>query len=97
MMTVYVDDMAAPYRGMIMCHMIADTRQELFAMATALNLAHKWCQYPGTWKEHFDISKGYREHAVRLGAVQITKRELARKVNARYTAQLQRAEALRSN
>lgn len=33
-MTVYVDDMAAKYRGMKMCHMIADSSEALLASAT---------------------------------------------------------------
>ena len=32
-MAVYVDDMKWPFKGMMMCHMLADTSEELHAMA----------------------------------------------------------------
>lgn len=32
-MAVYIDKMNAQYRNMIMCHMLADTEQELINMA----------------------------------------------------------------
>jgi hypothetical protein len=38
-MSVYVDDMGAPYRGMIMFHMIADSSAELLAMADKIGVA----------------------------------------------------------
>lgn len=72
---VYVDNMFAPFGRMIMCHMVADTPEELRAMLTDLGLRHEWIQHPGTYREHYDISKGYRENAIRLGAVEITWRE----------------------
>ena len=55
-MSVYVDDMRAPFGRMIMCHMIADTSDELHAMAARIGVARKWCQYPSTSKEHYDIA-----------------------------------------
>lgn len=41
---VYVDDMRAPYRMMVMCHMVADTPEELHAMAGHIGVARKWYQ-----------------------------------------------------
>lgn len=77
-MTVYVDDMRAPFGRMIMCHMIADTSKELHAMAARIGVARRWCQYPGTWKEHYDVCLSKREVAVQVfGAKQITWCELA--------------------
>ena len=87
-MSVYVDDMQAPFGRMVMCHMMADTTEELHAMADRIGVARRWCQYPGTAREHYDISKVKRVLAVRHGAKEITLREMAafqrsRRVDAR--------------
>lgn len=77
-MTVYVDDMRAPFGNMVMCHMWADTREELFAMADRIGVARRWFQRPASvpcpgmnasW-EHFDIALSKRVLAVRYGAVE---------------------------
>lgn len=69
-MTVYVDDMRAQFRGMTMCHMIADTDQELHAMADKIGVLRKWYQ-----NDHYDIALAKRQHAVRAGAREITWRQ----------------------
>lgn len=74
-MTVYVDDMRAPFGRMVMCHMLADSSEELLAMADRIGISHRWIQHPGTRKEHFDISLGKRALAVEAGAVEITFRQ----------------------
>lgn len=78
-MTTYVDDMAAPFnpahrpgRTYVMCHMIADTEDELHAMAAKIGVARRW--YQG---DHYDISKTMRARAVISGAREITMRQLA--------------------
>lgn len=86
-MAVYVDDMylyplgeyKAPFSGrtMKMSHMVADTREELLAMAKAIGVAKKFIQKRGTAREHFDICKSYRDKAVAAGAVEITMRQCA--------------------
>lgn len=78
-MTVYVDDMRAPFGCMTMCHMWADTDEELLEMADAIGVARKWIQgHPvlsfgkhkrASWV-HFDVSLGCRGLAVRYGAVE---------------------------
>lgn len=78
-MSVYVDDMRAPFGRMIMCHMAADTTAELLAMADVIGVARKWIQYPGTDKEHFDVSLGKRALAVAAGAHEVTARDLCQR------------------
>ena len=77
-MAVYVDSMRAPYRRMIMCHMIADTEEELHAMAAKIGIARRW--YQG---DHYDISLSKRALAVKLGAVEISWRTCGCMVMAR--------------
>lgn len=74
---VYIDNMNASYRGMIMCHMIADTTEELLDMVDKIKVNRKWIQYPGTHHEHFDICKSKKDKAIKLGAKEITMKELA--------------------
>lgn len=85
-MAVYVDDMKAPYGRMIMCHMTADTREELDAMADRIGVNRRWIQYPGTPREHYDIALVKRAQAVKFGAIEITWRETALRVRAKRAA-----------
>lgn len=82
-MSVYVDDMEMPYKGMKMSHMIADTTEELLSMVDKIGVQRKWIQFPNTYKEHFDICIAKKIKAVELGAVPITWREYAIMVNQR--------------
>ena len=82
-MSVYVDDMRAPLGRMRMCHMIADTPEELHAMAARIGVKRGWCQYEGTYREHYDISLGKRALAVAAGAKEITMRELGTMLHER--------------
>ena len=80
-MAVYVDNMRAPFGNMVMCHMWADTREELFAMADRIGVARRWFQRPdsvglpgmtASW-EHFDIAQSKRAQAVAAGAIETDK------------------------
>lgn len=86
-MTVYVDDMyrlaLGEFGRMKMSHMIADTTEELLAMAKKIGVKHKWIQDAGTYSEHFDIAKSKRELAIEYGAKPITFMEFGRILNAR--------------
>lgn len=75
-MSVYVDDMRAPFGRMVMCHMVADTSEELHAMADRIGVARRWCQHAGTEREHYDICLSKRALAIRAGAIAITSRQL---------------------
>ncbi len=85
-MAVYVDDMTARLGRMTMCHMIADTTDELIAMAVAIGVKTKWLQKAGTGNEHFDICLAKRKLAVAQGAVELTQRELAMRCIERLRA-----------
>lgn len=74
-MTVYVDDMRAKFGRMVMCHMIADTDDELHAMADRIGVARRWHEGPPKHDSHYDISLGKRAIAVAAGAVEITWRQ----------------------
>lgn len=77
-MTVYVDDMRAPFGRMVMCHMLADSDDELHAMAALIGVARRWWQSPEkTSGSHYDIALSKRALAVSAGAIEITMRQAA--------------------
>lgn len=82
-MTIYVDDMYARFRRMKMCHMIADSQEELLEMADTIGVARQWIQDEGTYQEHFDVCMSARRQAVAAGAVEITLGELGAMLIAR--------------
>lgn len=84
---VYVDNACIHYRGMLMCHMIADSNQELITMVKAIGVQPKWIQYPGTTKEHFDICASKRKKAVALGAVELTTKEILGQIKSKRVKQ----------
>lgn len=70
---VYVDDMRAPFGRMLMCHMVADTVEELNAMADKIGVARKWIQKAEhAHTVHYDICLSMRAKAVKLGAIEVT-------------------------
>lgn len=75
-MTVYVDDFKAAYGRMHMNHMIADTDEELHAMADQIGVQRKWHQNTISGS-HYDIATSKRELAIAAGAVPITVRQAA--------------------
>lgn len=82
-MSVYVDSMRAPLGRMKMCHMIADSHEELMAMVRRIGVDPKWIQDAGTYREHFDIALSKRALAVAAGAVEVTQMGLGRIMRAR--------------
>lgn len=69
-MTVYVDDARHQFGRMVMCHMWADTLDELLSMADRIGVQRKWLQQPpkASWV-HFDFSLGCKAKAIAAGAV----------------------------
>lgn len=77
-MTIYVDNMRASFGRMVMCHMLADTDEELHAMAAHIGVARRWWQSPEkTSGSHYDIALSKRTLAIQAGAVEITLRQAA--------------------
>ncbi len=74
-MPVYVDTMEARLGQMVMCHMLADTIEELHTMADKIGLKREWFQSRSRFP-HYDLCKSKRLHALRLGAIEINKDEL---------------------
>lgn len=68
-MSVYVDDVRHRFGRMVMCHMWADSLDELLAMADRIGVQRKWLQQPpkASWV-HFDISLGKKAMAIEAGA-----------------------------
>lgn len=86
-MAVYVDDMyldpMGQYRGMKMSHMLADSDEELHAIAARIGVDRRWHQKPPKCSgSHYDIALTKRELAVAAGAIEITMRQAAA-MNAR--------------
>ena len=71
---VYIDDYRAPFRGVSMCHMIADTDEELDEMAAKIGLLPGW-KHQG----HYDVCLSKKKLAIKLGAKEVTVREIALK------------------
>jgi hypothetical protein len=78
-MPCYVDAPTHQFGRMKMCHLWADSLDELLAMVDTIGVKRKWIQgHPtlsfgkhrtATWV-HFDIAKGKRDLAVKAGAVE---------------------------
>lgn len=90
-MSVYIDNARIPYGRMLMCHMFADTHEELVAMAKKIGLSIKHIQHEGQPNEHFDVSSAYRAKAIKEGAVEVDQRSLVKLIK-RKRNQISRAQ-----
>lgn len=88
-MTVYVDDAVTLWRGRRWAHLMADTVEELHAMAAQLGLPRHAFQDKRSGV-HYDVNSQMRTQALQLGAVAVsrhTDREKLRAVIRKARAQ----------
>lgn len=71
-MSVYVDDAVMLWRGQRWAHLMADTLEELHAMAAQLGLPRRALQDKRSGV-HYDVTIEMRERALQLGAVAISR------------------------
>lgn len=77
-MTVYIDDVRHAFGRMVMCHLWADTLDELLAMVDRIGVRREWIQGHPTLSQprfrkaswvHFDIALAKKALAMKAGAV----------------------------
>jgi len=73
---VYIDDARNNFGRMKMCHMIADTHEELISMAQKIGVNIKWIQKQGKYDEHFDVCISKRNKAIEFGAILVDARKI---------------------
>jgi hypothetical protein len=72
MMAVYVDNPIWPFRGMMMCHMVADTPDELHEMADRIGMHRKWFQsIAKARRPHYGLPEPRRALALQFGAIEV--------------------------
>lgn len=77
-MSVYVDDVRHRFGNMVMCHLWADSDEELLAMVDKIGVQRKWIQghkslsfgkhRNASWV-HFDIAHSKKALAIAAGAI----------------------------
>jgi len=80
-MSVYVDELHIVLPGTKQnfkypesCHLMADSEKELEDFAKKLGLRKAWKH-----EDHYDLTQNKRQKAIKLGAIETTSRELAKK------------------
>lgn len=92
-MSVYIDKLKTPYRGMLMSHMLADSVEELHEMADRIGLKRSWFQSDRT--PHYDICQAKKKLALKLGAIEVDRRKVVELI--KHYRKLQREEDERNH
>jgi hypothetical protein len=79
---VYLDKARNGFGRMVMCHMIADTEDELHAMADRIGLQRRWYQADAS-TPHYDVSLSKKALALQHGAIECGRREFVAIVRAK--------------
>ncbi len=77
-MAVYLDTARNKFGRMIMCHMIADTEEELHEMASKIGMKRSWFQ--SGRNNHYDVSLSRKKIAIENGAIVLNRREFVKKL-----------------
>jgi hypothetical protein len=86
-MSIYVDPLFACLKNKNWkydksCHLIGDTEKELHSFAKKLGLKREWFHtHPKL--NHYDLYKNTRAKAVKMGAIEITRREIVEMMKPR--------------
>jgi len=73
---IYVDECRWWHKERHWCHMVSDVSlDELHAFAAMLDIPQR-----GFHRDHYDLPESYREQAIALGAIEVTSRELLRRM-----------------
>ena len=79
-MSVYVDSVRIKWKGKIWCHLVAASLSELHNFASMIGLKRSWFQNKRSCP-HYDICLSKKHKAVELGAIEIDKRMMAKKIS----------------
>jgi hypothetical protein len=95
---VYIDELKASLRSKCWpydqaCHMFADTDAELHLFAARLGLRRAWFQDHKRLR-HYDLTKGKRAKAVRMGAREVDFRFVGERMRGTPQAALPRQRRL---
>jgi len=74
-MAVYVNKLRPRFGGLSLCHLLADSLDELHAMARKISVEPSLFQHDHI--PHYDLSRAKREQAIAAGAKVIDRHELA--------------------
>ena len=95
-MSVYVDDAVTLWRGRRWAHLMADTLDELHAMAARLGMPRRAFQDKSSGA-HYDLTEELREQALQFGAVAISRHRDREQVRAIIRIARSQWSGLRTN